>query len=73
MAGNGTFQAARAGRRRWEFGLQSAWGVAREGLALAQEGQTCPPDQLVPAYHRLSQAERERLAREKAAPAPQNQ
>ena len=53
--------------------LQSAWGVAREGLALAQAGQTCPPDQLVPAYHRLSQAERERLAREKAAPAPQNQ
>ena len=53
--------------------LQSAWGVAREGLALAQAGQTYPPDQLVPAYHRLSQAERERLAREKAAPAPQNQ
>ena len=53
--------------------LQSAWGVAREGLALAQAGQTCPPDQLVTAYHRLSQAERERLAREKAAPAPQNQ
>ena len=52
---------------------KSAWGVAREGLALAQAGQTCPPDQLVPAYHRLSQAERERLAREKAAPAPQNQ
>ena len=43
------------------------------GACLAQAGQTCPPDQLVPAYHRLSQAERERLAREKAAPAPQNQ
>ena len=37
--------------------LQSAWGVAREGLEL---------EQLVPHYHRLSQAERERLARERA-------
>lgn len=47
--------------------LQSAWGVARAALDLAKKGQTVPPEQLVPVYHRLSQAERERLAREKAA------
>ena len=28
--------------------------------------ETVPPEELVPVYHRLSQAERERLAREKA-------
>lgn len=46
--------------------LQSAWGVAREALALARAGQTLSPHALTPVYHRLSQAERERLAREKA-------
>ena len=46
--------------------LQSAWGVAREGLELARAGQLLTPEQLVPHYHRLSQAERERLARERA-------
>lgn len=46
--------------------LQSAWGVAREALVLAQAGQTVSPNRLTPVYHRLSQAERERLAREAA-------
>ena len=45
---------------------QTAWGVARLGLELAKAGRTVPPEELVPVYHRLSQAERERLAREKA-------
>lgn len=47
--------------------MQSAWGVARMGLELAQTGQTVSPGELVPVYHRLSQAERERLEREEAA------
>ena len=47
--------------------MQTAWGVARLGLELARTGQTVSPAQLVPVYHRLSQAERERLAREKNA------
>lgn len=46
--------------------LQSAWGVAREALELARQGQTVTPNALTPVYHRLSQAERERLAREAA-------
>ena len=53
--------------------MQSAWGVARQALALAQAGQTLSPAQLVPVYHRLSQAERERLEREQAAQAPHPQ
>lgn len=44
--------------------LQSAWGVAREALELVRAGQTVSPNELRPVYHRLSQAERERLARE---------
>lgn len=51
--------------------LQSAWGVARMALELARAGQTVPVHQLTPVYHRLSQAERERLEREKAAQSPQ--
>ena len=47
--------------------MQSAWGVARMGLELARTGQTVSPGELVPIYHRLSQAERERLEREEAA------
>ena len=47
--------------------MQSAWGVARMGLELARTGQTVSPGELVPVYHRLSQAERERLEREDAA------
>ena len=45
---------------------QSAWGVARMALELARTGQTVSPNDLVPVYHRLSQAERERKAREQA-------
>ncbi|HIY06317.1 MAG TPA: tRNA (adenosine(37)-N6)-threonylcarbamoyltransferase complex dimerization subunit type 1 TsaB [Candidatus Evtepia faecigallinarum] len=47
---------------------QTAWGVARQALELARAGQTVPPEALVPVYHRLSQAERERLAREQQTP-----
>lgn len=47
--------------------MQKAWGVAREALELARAGQTVSHKDLVPVYHRLSQAERERLAKEKAA------
>lgn len=41
--------------------LQSAWGVARAGLEMARAGKTVSAARLVPEYHRLSQAERERL------------
>lgn len=41
--------------------LQSAWGVAMA----AQDGEKTSPDDLTPNYLRLSQAERERLEREK--------
>ena len=43
---------------------QTAWGVAKEALELAQSGGLVAADALVPQYHRLSQAERERLERE---------
>jgi len=43
---------------------QSAWGVARAALEQARSGTLVTAAQLVPEYHRLSQAERERLARE---------
>ncbi len=45
---------------RW----QSAWGVAAAARALAARGELAKGDRLVPVYHRLSQAERERLERE---------
>ena len=44
--------------------MQSAWGVARAGLELAKSGGLVTAGELVPVYHRLSQAERERLERE---------
>lgn len=47
--------------------MQTAWGVARLALEKARAGETCPPNDLNPVYHRLSQAERERLEREQAA------
>ena len=47
--------------------MQSAWGVARLALEQARAGYTLTPGELVPVYHRLSQAERERLEREQAA------
>lgn len=42
----------------------SAWGVARCALELANRGELTTAEALTPNYHRLSQAERERLARE---------
>lgn len=44
--------------------LQSAWGVARAAEELAKAGGLVSGAELVPVYHRLSQAERERLERE---------
>ena len=43
---------------------QTAWGVARAALELVREDALIPGEQLVPVYHRLSQAERERLEKE---------
>ena len=44
--------------------LQGAWGVARAAEELAARGALVKGRDLVPVYHRLSQAERERLERE---------
>lgn len=44
--------------------FQSAWGVARCALEQARSGQLTDAAGLVPNYHRLSQAERERLAKQ---------
>lgn len=44
--------------------FQSAWGVARCALEQACAGQLTDAAGLVPNYHRLSQAERERLAKQ---------
>ena len=41
---------------------QSAWGVARCALELSRKGALTTAADLAPDYHRLSQAERERLA-----------
>ena len=41
--------------------LQDAWGVARSAQELAARGALVRGADLVPVYHRLSQAERERL------------
>jgi len=43
---------------------QSAWGVARCALQQARNGELTDAAGLVPNYHRLSQAERERLAKQ---------
>ena len=43
---------------------QTAWGVARAALELSRNDGLVAGEQLVPVYHRLSQAERERLAKE---------
>ena len=45
--------------------MQSAWGVARAAVELARAGELVKGQDLVPVYHRLSQAERERLERER--------
>ena len=47
---------------RW----QTAWGVARAALELIRADKLVPGGQLAPVYHRLSQAERERLAKQQA-------
>ena len=47
--------------------LQTAWGVARAALEQARAGTLTTAQGLTPDYHRLSQAERERLAKEKEA------
>ena len=44
--------------------FQSAWGVARCALEIARRGELTDAAGLAPNYHRLSQAERERLAKE---------
>lgn len=44
--------------------FQNAWGVARCALDLARHGGLTDASGLKPNYHRLSQAERERLAKE---------
>ena len=43
---------------------QTAWGVARCALEQSRNGQLTDAAGLVPNYHRLSQAERERLAKQ---------
>lgn len=43
---------------------QTAWGVARAALELAGQGGLVPGGRMTPQYHRLSQAERERLERQ---------
>ena len=44
---------------------QTAWGVARCALRLACEDKLVSAAAMAPSYHRLSQAERERLERER--------
>lgn len=44
---------------------QTAWGVARAALELARKGGLVRAGEMTPQYHRLSQAERERLERMK--------
>lgn len=44
--------------------FQSAWGVARCALEQARMGRLTDAAGLAPNYHRLSQAERERLAKQ---------
>ena len=46
--------------------MQSAWGVARAAEELIRENRLVSGGELAPVYHRLSQAERERMERENA-------
>lgn len=46
--------------------MQSGWGVARAAEELAKQGQLIKGAQLNAVYHRLSQAERERLEKQKS-------
>lgn len=43
--------------------MQSAWGVARGAVELSRQGGLVTAAELSPVYHRLSQAERERLSK----------
>lgn len=43
--------------------FQTAWGVGCCALALAERGELTTAAALIPQYHRLSQAERERLGK----------
>ena len=45
--------------------MQSGWGVARAAQELAEKGQLIRGEQLNAVYHRLSQAERERMEKQK--------
>ena len=44
--------------------MQSGWGVARAAQELAEQGKLIKGVQLNAAYHRLSQAERERMEKQ---------
>lgn len=46
--------------------FQTAWGVARAGLEMARNHQLVSGAAMAPQYHRLSQAERERLEQGKS-------
>lgn len=46
--------------------FQTAWGVARQAVELARADGLTTAAALAPEYHRLSQAERERLSKEEA-------
>ncbi len=46
--------------------MQSGWGVARAAQELAKDGKLIRGEQLNAVYHRLSQAERERMEKQKA-------
>ena len=65
-AWNGTLEGLRLApvHLRW----QTAWGVARAALELIAADKLVSGEQLAPVYHRLSQAERERLANEAEKP-----
>ena len=45
--------------------MQSGWGVARAAEELAKQGQLIKGEALNAVYHRLSQAERERMEKQK--------
>ena len=47
--------------------MQSGWGVARAAEELAKQGQLIKGEALNAVYHRLSQAERERMEKQKNA------
>ena len=51
------------GMREGECGLQNAQGVAQAAYEMALRGMTVSARDLIPVYLRLSQAERERLAK----------